>query len=65
MQVRERNNWYTPKTEIQLIRPSADLTTASMIHIFDYLIFAVILVLVKLYLKAKYVSEEAAINGKF
>ena len=30
-QVRERNNCYTPKTELQSIRSSADLTAASMI----------------------------------
>ena len=34
------------------------------LYIFEYLIFAVILVSMKLYLKAKYFSAEAAINGK-
>ena len=31
MPVRERNNFYTPKIELQSIKSSADLTAASMI----------------------------------
>ena len=63
--VRGRSNCYTPKTELQSIRSSADLTAASMISYLQIpYIFAVILVLVKLYLKAKYFSAEAVINGK-
>ena len=64
-QVRGRNNCYTPTTELQSIRSSADLTAASMTSYLripyirsDFSFSETI------HEKAKYFSAEAAINGK-
>ena len=64
-QGRERNNCYTPKTELQSLRFSVNLAATSMILYLEIPYICSDFSFVKLYSKAKYCSAKAAINGKF
>ena len=63
-QVRGRNNCYIPKTELQSIRSSADLTAASIISYLRISYICSDFSFSETILNAKYFSAEAAVNGK-